>query len=306
MAISVPGATIMTVLGSVIANLNEQYLPEWVYYIETGLASVAVGLVAIASYNLSNKICIDRITKFITSIAAVLTINFSDIIWLIPCLMIIGGLFTLSLSYSKQCNYNVIEKYFFKFRRKSNVDLSVVSELNPIPKNQQHLTTDIPSESISTTPLQTQPKPISTPKTEEKPPIQNGIEPITLGYSKRSGFFIFILWLILFILSILFRWITSSIWLQLLGTFYFVGSIIFGGGPVVIPLLYGYLVTSDWLSSTNFLLGLAIINALPGKISDISSIFPFFSFFFFYYFFSIRFPIFLMDIYHFFHFISSS
>jgi Chromate transporter len=52
--------------------------------------------------------------------------------------------------------------------------------------------------------------------------------------------------------------------LQLLGTFYYVGSIVFGGGPVVVPLLYNYVVTTGWIASSDFLLGLAIINATPG------------------------------------------
>lgn len=42
------------------------------------------------------------------------------------------------------------------------------------------------------------------------------------------------------------------------------GTIIFGGGPVVIPLLREYVVAPGWVSSRDFLLGLAIIQAFPG------------------------------------------
>ena len=42
------------------------------------------------------------------------------------------------------------------------------------------------------------------------------------------------------------------------------GIVIFGGGPVVIPLLREYVVQPGWVSSRDFLLGLAIIQALPG------------------------------------------
>ena len=45
---------------------------------------------------------------------------------------------------------------------------------------------------------------------------------------------------------------------------YLAGTIIFGGGPVVIPLLRSYVVDPGWVSSRDFLLGLAIIQALPG------------------------------------------
>ena len=45
---------------------------------------------------------------------------------------------------------------------------------------------------------------------------------------------------------------------------YLAGTIIFGGGPVVIPLLREYVVGPGWVSSRDFLLGLAIIQAFPG------------------------------------------
>jgi chromate transport protein ChrA len=45
---------------------------------------------------------------------------------------------------------------------------------------------------------------------------------------------------------------------------YLAGTIIFGGGPVVIPLLRYYVVGPGWVSSRDFLLGLAIIQAFPG------------------------------------------
>lgn len=45
---------------------------------------------------------------------------------------------------------------------------------------------------------------------------------------------------------------------------YQAGILIFGGGPVVIPLLREYVVQPGWVSSRDFLLGLAIIQAMPG------------------------------------------
>ena len=45
---------------------------------------------------------------------------------------------------------------------------------------------------------------------------------------------------------------------------YLAGTIIFGGGPVVIPLLREYVVEPGWVSSRDFLIGLALIQAFPG------------------------------------------
>lgn len=51
---------------------------------------------------------------------------------------------------------------------------------------------------------------------------------------------------------------------SLFADLYLAGTIIFGGGPVVIPLLREYIVTQGWVSPRDFLLGLAIIQSFPG------------------------------------------
>lgn len=45
---------------------------------------------------------------------------------------------------------------------------------------------------------------------------------------------------------------------------YLAGTIIFGGGPVVIPLLREFVVQPGWVLSRDFLIGLAITQAFPG------------------------------------------
>lgn len=42
------------------------------------------------------------------------------------------------------------------------------------------------------------------------------------------------------------------------------GSIIFGGGPVLIPLMRDYVVQPGWVTPRDFLIGLAIIQVFPG------------------------------------------
>jgi chromate transport protein ChrA len=51
---------------------------------------------------------------------------------------------------------------------------------------------------------------------------------------------------------------------ELFSNMFLAGTIIFGGGPVVIPLLRDYVVEPGWVSSRDFLIGLAVIQALPG------------------------------------------
>ena len=51
---------------------------------------------------------------------------------------------------------------------------------------------------------------------------------------------------------------------SLFSSLYLAGTIIFGGGPVVIPLLREYIVAPGWVTPRDFLLGLAVIQAFPG------------------------------------------
>jgi chromate transport protein ChrA len=52
--------------------------------------------------------------------------------------------------------------------------------------------------------------------------------------------------------------------LSLFNNMFLAGTIIFGGGPVVIPLLRNYVVEPGWVSPRDFLLGLAVTQAMPG------------------------------------------
>ncbi|KAL2831915.1 chromate transporter-domain-containing protein [Aspergillus pseudoustus] len=52
--------------------------------------------------------------------------------------------------------------------------------------------------------------------------------------------------------------------LDLFANMYLAGTVISGGGPVVIPLLRSYVVDPGWVSNRDFLIGLAIIHAFPG------------------------------------------
>lgn len=49
------------------------------------------------------------------------------------------------------------------------------------------------------------------------------------------------------------------------------GTVIFGGRPIVAPLLREYVVAEGWVSSRDFLLGLAAVQALSGPNFDFAA-----------------------------------
>ncbi|MFE1245737.1 chromate transporter [Fictibacillus sp. NPDC058756] len=70
---------------------------------------------------------------------------------------------------------------------------------------------------------------------------------------------------LLVILPIL-RETTSISWIALFDSFYRSGSLVFGGGHVVLPLLEREFVPTDWISEEAFLAGYGAAQAVPGPL----------------------------------------
>ena len=82
----------------------------------------------------------------------------------------------------------------------------------------------------------------------------------------------FILWAAVFGTVALLGAITGNRFVLLFENFYRNGSLIFGGGQVLIPLLYTEFVEfKDFLSSEEFLSGFGIVQALPGPVFSFSA-----------------------------------
>lgn len=70
---------------------------------------------------------------------------------------------------------------------------------------------------------------------------------------------------LLFILPVI-RDMSGSNWVALFDSFYRSGSLVFGGGHVVLPLLQQELVPSGWISEESFLAGYGATQAVPGPL----------------------------------------
>ena len=62
------------------------------------------------------------------------------------------------------------------------------------------------------------------------------------------------------------REVTGSYWIALFDSFYRSGSLVFGGGHVVLPLLEQEFVPTGWLSEEAFLAGYGVTQAVPGPL----------------------------------------
>ncbi|MFN0047910.1 MAG: chromate efflux transporter [Cytophagales bacterium] len=92
---------------------------------------------------------------------------------------------------------------------------------------------------------------------------------VNITHIKWSSFVLFIT---VFVLTFIIGIVTKSIPVKLFESFYRNGSLIFGGGQVLIPLIHTeYVTLKHYLSSEEFLTGYALVSAIPGPIFAISA-----------------------------------
>ncbi|KAJ0409953.1 hypothetical protein P43SY_005847 [Pythium insidiosum] len=94
-----------------------------------------------------------------------------------------------------------------------------------------------------------------------------------IGISPLGGALILLVWLSIFVVLAVFHPQDASqhTLLSMFYTFYWIGSIIFGGGQVMLPMLLADFVGKGWVTKEQFLAGFALVQSLPGPLFNISA-----------------------------------
>lgn len=94
----------------------------------------------------------------------------------------------------------------------------------------------------------------------------NNVNAIHVPLSRRAGFAAFAIFVVLLILLPLAAGATQVHAIGLIDAFYRSGSLVFGGGHVVLPLLQQEVVPPGWISNDAFLAGYGAAQAVPGPL----------------------------------------
>ncbi|MDV2684106.1 chromate efflux transporter [Alkalihalophilus lindianensis] len=89
---------------------------------------------------------------------------------------------------------------------------------------------------------------------------------MTFPISKRFATICLTLFFGLLIVLPIFREVTAVGWVAMFDSFYRAGSLVFGGGHVVLPLLEREFVPTGWVSEEAFLAGYGAAQAVPGPL----------------------------------------
>jgi chromate transport protein ChrA len=229
-----------------VSNIDDA-LPRAVYALLSGLNAATVGIIALAAVELSNKAITDRLTRIIVFVAAAAGLLYNAL-WYFPVLMFAAGFAAVVYDFRWLHRIGRSIKRIFTHPSPSAMEV----ENNAVERNS-------PSGSNNS---------IATPEEHEL----TNTEPRTipqeyrLNFSWKAGAAIIITFLIIFTVIMVLRGVlhTPPMLYKLFANLFLAGTVIFGGGPVVIPLLREYVVAEGWVSPRDFLIGLAIIQAFPG------------------------------------------
>lgn len=96
---------------------------------------------------------------------------------------------------------------------------------------------------------------------------ENGIAtPLHEGSSRRAGAVFLTLFGTILLLLPLLSGADAPPWIRIIDSFYRAGSLVFGGGHVVLPLLQADVVGAGWLDNGLFMAGYGAAQAVPGPL----------------------------------------
>ncbi|KAI0144053.1 chromate transporter-domain-containing protein [Hypoxylon sp. NC0597] len=284
---SLPGALGMYGLSIGISSIQGT-LPRVVYAFLSGLNAATVGVIALAAVELSAKAITDDFFRIVLFLSACAALMYSAP-WYLPVLIVSGGCTTIVYDYRWlhgpiKAAIHLITRGQSRIRNRiSTVETSESNnrsiELTGGFRTPIQQAVAIPAESIERTLGYTsrslsyenirRDSPLRGQREEEtgaerEPRVLPSDYPLKLHW--KSGTAIIAFFIVLFGVIITLKAVlpNHSVLYSLFANLYLAGTIIVGGGPVVIPLLREYIVAEGWVSPRDFLIGLAIAQSFPG------------------------------------------
>ncbi|KAL8663603.1 MAG: hypothetical protein Q9168_008067 [Polycauliona sp. 1 TL-2023] len=246
---SLPAAIAAYGLSLGIARVDQK-LPAPVYALLTGLNAATVGIIALAAVQLSQKAITDKVTRILVFFGGTAGILYNAL-WYFPVLMVVGGVSTIVW------DYHWLQRLVSSFRR-STRQHDQDSESHPQAMESVELSSEARLRRPGQAAAHTDPQSHSNSATEQTDDNER-IVPTILELrvvSWKFGAIVIVAFFISFIVIMTLRGIgnidqrgfnlfanlylagtPSSAYYQDCKANKIKGTIIFGGGPVVIPLL---------------------------------------------------------------------
>ncbi|KAF1955917.1 hypothetical protein CC80DRAFT_594089 [Byssothecium circinans] len=265
---SLPGAAGMYALSVGVQHMDE-ILPAPVYALLSGLNASTVGIIALAAVQLAEKAIRDKLTRILVILGACAGLCYNAL-WYFPLLMLLGGLATVIWDGWLSQKLGMVKTKLKRRKRNPEGMAEETGATESVPLEERiEGQNGIQRRSVTTGSQKSghsREAPLQTLADSAQPQPDRTEDPSDHAIRIRIGIALVILFFVSFIGILVARGVVNMppLALDLFANMYLAGTVIFGGGPVVIPLLRSYVVDPGWVSSRDFLLGLAIIQAFPG------------------------------------------
>jgi chromate transporter len=101
--------------------------------------------------------------------------------------------------------------------------------------------------------------------------IASSASPMRFPIAKKTGIAAWIIFFVLLVGLPFYRQVSPSHALEVFDSFFRVGSLVFGGGHVVLPLLQTEVVGPGWITNEQFVAGYGATQAVPGPLFTFSA-----------------------------------
>ncbi|KKZ63487.1 hypothetical protein EMCG_02218 [[Emmonsia] crescens] len=262
---SLPGAIGMYGLSLGVQRIDE-VLPDIVYAFLSGLNASTVGIITLAAVQLAEKAIKDPLTRILVIMGGCAGLCYNAL-WYFPVLIIMGGICTSSWDLFGRQN---IAKMRRNLRRQNSDPQREVEESSGQSTTLRELprpTGGVQKRPVPASIINSSNAPVDTGAIDEEETRETAsVDTRSHKIPTKWGILIIVGFFATFIAILVARGVIRKppLELDLFASMYLAGTIIFGGGPVVIPLLREYVVEPGWVSPRDFLIGLAIIQAFPG------------------------------------------
>lgn len=275
---SLPGAVGMYALSLGVQKMPDR-LPPIVYALLSGMNASTVGIIALAAVQLAEKAIKDRITRILVIFGACAGLCYNAL-WYFPVLIVVGGIVTVIWDVWLHQKIGKLKAGYAAKRRRARDeggDVEETSATQEVPPAAELSVRRPEAVKRKVHAGSSTDRILPVEDTRERPLEQARLAPEDTGddavtdtrahnISVKAGIALVVSFLLSFIVVMVIRGTLDArkLAFDLFANMYLAGTIIFGGGPVVIPLLRSYVVDPGWVSPRDFLLGLAIIQSFPG------------------------------------------
>lgn len=255
-------------------------LPAPVYALLSGLNAATVGIIALAAVQLADKAITDKLSRVLVFLGGVAGMLYTAL-WYFPVLMLAAGLATVTWDF--RFLHGLFRPFWRGHRtprrddeepeqtpRPGNVDVYSSRSGVHSDRSLHQRSVTAPSEHGGELPAPNAGS-VAVAERVDAPAdsVSGRVVPPNIELkvmSWKMGIFVLGGFVISFATLMVVRSLlkSPSRGTSLFSNLYLAGTIIFGGGPVVIPLLREYIVAEGWVSPRDFLLGLALIQSFPG------------------------------------------